>query len=1388
MLLRFSIKAAVLCGAVAAQAETFTVFRTDDRTLGINPPSRALNEWAGGNLLSEHVPPPEAYTVLDDLDFFRQEFGAPVEPFAFTVGADGWSRKWGTEGRERDKPAARFGRGWDGHPHYNVCLEMEIEQDRPETEWEYLRYCRFGYRNVEKKPFKVKGTGRQKFRLPLGPVGTAAQHWVNGIALVCKTAGAEVKVSRLVIAPFLCEVSWRRRFTLDEKPCRGGVSYRGLADFTLSVNGTVVNEGRRFAIGGIRRDDVTAQLKAGENEIVFTGNFNSTHGPNYRFLINAFAVSPSGRTTVIPADGKWEWRYATDPEGQWRKPTVFGTAGLEGQPNGNLYAKGGYPLHPGPLDPKPAGASRYPIFTEGERIAWTLALPPDLKDPVVTTKVCDAVTGKAFPGGFDGLRTGAYRVTWRLASEGKEIDRTTKEMVVVGKLDLPEVPAKDVRAETERRQRLVTRIDCTANETNPSNFVDHSNWYGDVRLNVGRVVDRPTGRYRETGSTAGDLFTYRIAVGEPGRAHILEFDYPDDAERMIYCAVLDSIAMSFCNNTPPEGYKSWASGTCGVRCGGLMPLSGEKRTQRVLFFPASKVNTVYFENGLTGTRAAVSEIRVYAIDGDLPVPPPPKTDRLYGNHNERPLMHHWGSFVTPLVHEYEREDAICKWTAAYWSVANRIRQLRHFGQNCSIEGGYMYSSGFPSQSGVCDNIATDFDYNELILRMYGANGITAFLGYEYSGSPDVAMSGARSVGDRENWEGTARPADQVDRYGRQITGHGMAVNAFCPVIWASALRAAREMYERYAPLGVVRGVVAQTGWLWMPSFGRINGDVEPDEVGYDDDTIEAFERDTGIKVDEQIQTKRRDAASPNRFAKRYELLTGRHREAWFAWRRRVMAKKLAEVAAQCRGKYGDWTFWTSPCTDGEPTASDYAGTDIRVLPKIPYGKELQLDSYIRGFGREARAERKDAEQVYLAPTGLNERNFTQLNRASGWWWQTPRCVVFETKPSGPNAMYDLSLVIADKAPRTLFHTWLDMNIPTGNPDEERTAAYRFYAIPEGEGTPCPEIRGITARRTGDRVTLVNATPYGLVGRLELPGRKAVPLKLEPFEFRTTSRAADGLKGAFDLDAKGAAIVRGQLAYVDIPSVRKNLSADYLKLLTASMSDYDRAVVLRDPEMLAAVRQALGDGGVSKYVNGREPERYVRAGTVLVDWQAGRENAGVKAVFPKDALRNEDGVAFMRLRAEKGLCDFRVAEAKDTKRPNGVRGFETRVRLHGTNAFLQVFAPWKSRFDVRLVNGKCCPGAVAWPANGLFHSIALEERYALPTDEWFDVAVRLDPEGEATLYVNGYLMGHVDLTRLHGGVIKDDYAILHGGLSSKDDPAASIDIQYMRLTHSGEGKK
>ena len=45
-----------------------------------------------------------------------------------------------------------------------------------------------------------------------------------------------------------------------------------------------------------------------------------------------------------------------------------------------------------------------------------------------------------------------------------------------------------------------------------------------------------------------------------------------------------------------------------------------------------------------------------------------------------------------------------------------------------------------------------------------------------------------------------------------------------------------------------------------------------------------------------------------------------------------------------------------------------------------------------------------------------------------------------------------------------------------------------------------------------------------------------------------------------------------------------------------------------------------------------------------------------------------------------------------------------------------------------------------------------------------------------------MMKRLDLKRLHGCELPDDYVVIQGDFSSPDEPSASIDIQYMRLVY------
>lgn len=1370
------------------------------------------NVWQAKIVSAPNDLKPDEYETRTDLDLFTSEFGAPVAPFAFAVGSNGWSRIWGAQGTNRVDCAIRFGRGWEKLTGGRYRMEIDLEQNVPQSDWLLVEHCRYGYRGRVEHAFAVKGEGRQTVCCQQGVIRQTGHYGINGLELVCRTPGAKVKVHRLTLAPYTYDVSWRKTFALGAAPWRAGFSCPKSSQGELSVNGKVAWRGDgRGGGGGILKRDITELLHAGENEIVYTANFNEGYGPSRKFYAEAFAVAPDGSTQVFPTDSTWRWRHGA-ADG-WKKPAeVRGRAGFERQLNGNVIGDSMPPLHAGPIAvlPKNPDGSRDPVFAADGAIAWDVSLPPDVKATKLVATVASTLGagGCAAEIGLDGrssralelpkLPVGAYEITWTLKDGARTVDTFKNEMVVSGKLDLDEFGPDEIDAETDRRLRLVQAVDCTQKEANPSNFLDHAcSWYH-PRLDVGRVGEENGIRFRETGAHVHDLFAYKLDVGRLGAPHVLEVEFPDTREQVIYACILDTYPINFCNNSFPVGSRGWPVGSGAVKCGGIMPLSGARQKMRIVFFPGSRNTTVYFENGLTTSRAAVCGFKVYEVEGGLPALKLPPTDRIYGNHNERPLMHHWGTAATPKIVEYERGVQWRTWTAAFLSVANRVQQLKHFGMNASIEGGYMYSFGYPSESAESEDSWTDFDYNRLVYRMYKANGIRTYLSYEYSGAPSLTSGGARSVGDRENWAGMARPADQVDRYGRQITGHCQCPNFLAPSVWNSMTNVLGELYARYGNLGAVDGVVAQTGWGWMPCFGYITGDVTSDEVGYDDDTVEAFERETGIRV---------EASGAGRFANRYELLMkGELRPQWTAWRNRVVKERLDAMRKVVRTGAEKWDFIVSPnfsagadspfaradatkaerdgflqaryvSATSDPSVYDPAQEGVRMLPKLDYGKELQLSNYGMMFSAGARDLVRRYDAVYLAPSGLNEHIGTQVPMAKAWWWRSNGVAVFETKPAGGFALYDMAAVCRDYTPRIFFHTWLDVNIPSAWSAEERRAAFGFYATPLGEGCPSPQVTGVTARLYGDRLQLVNDTPYPVSGKLG--GRlSAESVTMPPFGIRVVKPAA----GEFRFGADAVRTVSVQFETARNPLVDGRIPEAVRARLLAARTDYDRAVVLRDYEVLNAVELALGAKGLEDYVNGRPfvPKTFApSAEKSLLDWRADAESPSVQACFKGAETVTEAGVTFLRLRTGSQLAVSPKTEKTAENRP---RTFYARVRPHGRDAFCQVFAPCKSRYDFVVREGRFEPGAVFWPPDDRYHSVGVEGRQAQACDAWHDVIVTHDPNGAARVYVDGVLRRTEELTRLHGTSISGKGVGLSGGLSSKADPDARIDIARLALAY------
>ena len=1213
-----------LAGAmVVVVSGLYAEFKTilpEGPTYGLSLPPASWNAWAGWDILPNSKLSPDDCPVRRELDLFTLEEGRPVEPFSFEAGSNGWSRLWGSTGDDREAPGARLMLRWKCQAASHKRFEMDVHQNLPETEWK-LVYHRRIYHPYERLeiPFTVRGNGRFRHDLGIGrsPLYDAA----CGIELVCLTPGAKVTVRSLCLAPYAYDVTWRRRFTLNGEPFRGGVSFTDKSTFELVVNGRKVRSGMGLIANDYRRVEIGPYLKKGENEILFSANGYEGYTPLQPFRIEAFAVEADGMTQVFPGGTDWEWRHGTD--GDWRKPYAVCRSGLEELQNGNVVSDSSFPLHAGPLNPRPEQAQSYPVFdAESASAAWTVDLPPALRGLSLVATVRETLSGReverrTFKGDgklrcvFSCRNPGAYTVDWRLSANGREIDRTETEMVLVGPLDLPTVRPEEMDAAVARAKRLVQRIDCTKNDPNPSNFVDHACWYDkNTRLNAGRLVDLPCGRYRETGDVRQDLFAYRIDVGTLGKPHILEFDYPDDCERMIYCGIFDTFPVRMTNNTFPLGSRAWANATGSVRCGGVMPVSGQKKTLGVLFFPGSRSATVYFRTGLDGTRAAVSEIRVYEAD-DLPAMALPRTTRVFGNHNERPLFYPWGTFVTPKSHEYDKCAQWRSWAAAYWSTVNRIRQLKYCGMNASIEGGYMYGFGFPSLSGASEWTAEDFDLLPVVLGMYRHNGIRAYLSYEYISAPDLINTGIRGVSDKENWDGTAQPSDQVDRYGKQVTGFCPNINSFNPGVWQSMTNVMGELYSRYSGYGVVEGVVIQIGGEFQPSFVHLRDDVSADEVGYDDVTVGCFEKETGIRLG-------LPKTGRERFLRRYDFLMGKYEKEWRAWRRTAVKSRLDALRRIIRAGQEKWDLHvaityargdtdavfdapqaTVESRDGlleklsdrngcSPGLFDDRADATKLLIKADYGCELDLAGYglVHNVGSKALMRRFDS--LYLTQRGLNEHVSISLPKAETWWCSHHGSAVFESRYGGDNALFDVAAAIANRPPKRLFRTWLDVNLPTAFAEQDRKMAVSYYGLPEGDGVDCPAVTGVCARRVGKILTLVNNTPYGLSGTIKGLG----DVSLAPFAFTSLSlpSGSENPVGAFAFDDQGARCVAMQKKILASSEVRAVLPASFVARLKGVRDVYLQAVLLRDFEAFYAVKTALGEAGLFNYVNGRSVSR------------------------------------------------------------------------------------------------------------------------------------------------------------------------------------------------------
>ena len=1136
---------------------------TPGNTMGVNVNARENNRWKSPWMdVTEKIKPTELFETAGD--FFQTQYGKPfifqsdlIREFQlkasgkylvkdgalqFHTGKTGWGVLFGSEPGDEKTPAIRVGAGWGKESSNSYRLEMEVEQDVPETEWLISKAHGDWKAWQNLKSFRIKGKGPQKFTIKMGWIGYPPLQMICGLKFECKTPGALVKIRFMRLVPYSGNAFWRREFQLDFKPVAAKLSWiHKTGNHEIFVNGKKIAEGMSHRRHGVETFDLTSILKQGKNTIAVRDQFYGGLTQNSDLALEGVAIGKNGELFRILGGKEWRWSF-TAPKGWeqpdfradgWKVPRLI-SPGVTRQPNGNVISAGFDPEHMGFLDVRVEGV-KYPVFDYNGNIGYRVRIPSGIAEPEVKLEIRDADTGKSMEkltasetgvrGDFREFkvepklrRTGAYRMFWTLNSNGKEMDSCRDEMIIAGPVPQDVFPLAEFEQELQKRLQLVQKIDCTVPNPPADTFLDHSGMYAKAELNIGKVVSKNGMKYRETGSGLFDYFCYKLNIPKLGEPMIAEVIFPDDADRYIYSCVAETFPVPFENNGYPLGERAWPNASGTVSTGDFYPLGNGKKALRYVFFPASYNSTIMIQNGRAGIPAAACEINIYAVKGGLPALKLPETDRIYANHNERIVFNNWGAYGDPVAqglnHHLNNYDGA--WINAYRAIVRKIQWLRFQGHNASVEGAYMYSEGpFSSRHSTSILNNDKFDYYYAILKLYKHNGIKQLVGFEYMRSISLGPEGRYDVTDQQIREGKARGVYTVDRHGKQVVGYlGMGLNFMNPVVWESVTDLLKELYNRYDGVGDVVGLFNINGSWWLPGFTTYSGIVAA-EVGYDDDSVEAFEKDTGIKLGIP-------ATGVDRFPKRYELLTGKYNKQWFEWRGKKLREKLAEMQKIVSSGKQKWQLFAVPSKrfpPQNPFNTNRIKPEVRNayvpnlqkeagFPQELYGKDknngivlvasmntakrlennAELYYYGQYTNKGTRELYRKNDAVYLTCDGLNENIGTTASAAKRWWFRKNGVTVYDCKPVGDFAYADMIHVVSDFIPKYMFHTWIDVNVPTAHGDQARRFLKAFYSVPRGELKKLDAVKGINAKTSGNYLVLVNDTPYPLTGSLEYPGK------------------------------------------------------------------------------------------------------------------------------------------------------------------------------------------------------------------------------------------------------------------------------------------------------------
>jgi hypothetical protein len=441
-----------------------------------------------------------------------------------------------------------------------------------------------------------------------------------------------------------------------------------------------------------------------------------------------------------------------------------------------------------------------------------------------------------------------------------------------------------------------------------------------------RVVNTTAGSYRESG-TVGWLeyqrsriklsppswFAYVLKGVTPQVPHLVEIDYPDDAERTFVIALREANPLSY----PVAG---------GVDSGGEYAVTGRMQKHTLVFWPRARDPRIVFLPANNSQPAAAARIRIYRIEGGLPpLVAAQKGGRSFANWYE------------------EGSNFLSMYGAPGEGAASTRTAIERWGDAIAYMGGdtlwptvAVYSFAlYPSRLMVDFSQPWTPDTLRQILLVAESRGLKVIP--ELHPRPDVL--GWPYLNERD------------PKANLLVSATGQTRNDLPPFLnplhpgnqdWYVGL--VGELADRYRDSPALRGISLRFMQWKNPALHNFHSL----DWGYDDLTVGMFEKETGIRVPA-------DPAQAGRFAVRHRWLMANAREAWISWRCRKIAQLLTRIRDRARAARPDLTIYLPvfPMTEAGDvyhTGTEWlreAGFDIALLSKID-GVELVNAMHVYG--------------------------------------------------------------------------------------------------------------------------------------------------------------------------------------------------------------------------------------------------------------------------------------------------------------------------------------------------------------------------------------------------------------------------------------------------------